>query len=163
MALPLPLMALAQATDAWVGPSMAFSLIVIAVVAVLSAIASAILVAGALKSSQNIGKEVAELRSELKPALDGIRDLTQSGTGLATRVEGEVQEIVRTSQRIRSEVDRGLRRAKHRLAEFDAVTEVVQEEFEETALDIAATLRTVRKGRGVIGRIRRLLRRGGRR
>jgi predicted nucleic acid-binding Zn-ribbon protein len=118
---------------------------------------------GALKSSQNIGKEVAELRSELKPALDGIRDLTQSGTGLATRVEGEVQEIVRTSQRIRSEVDRGLRRAKHRLAEFDAVTEVVQEEFEETALDIAATLRTVRKGRGVIGRIRRLLRRGGRR
>ncbi len=163
MTLPLPLMVLAQVTDTWVGPAIAYSLIVLAVVAIIVALVSGIFLAGAIKSSQTISREVSELRAELKPALDGIGSLTKTGTGLATRVEGEVQEIVRTSQRVRHEVDRGLRRAKHRLAEFDAVTEVVQEEFEETALDIAATLRTVRKGRGVIGRIRRLLRGRGRR
>ncbi len=124
---------------AWVGPTMAISLAVLALSFVVIAAMAAVIGTRTLRA----GRRVEE-------AADATR-------GLAVKVQDEVTELVRTSQRLRFEVDRGVRRAKRRLQDLDAVAEVVQEEIEETALDVAATLRTVRVGRGVLGRITRLL------
>ena len=44
-----------------------------------------------------------------------------------------------------------------RLEDLDALYEVVHEEVEETALDVAARVRSVRNGAGMVGRIRRWL------
>ncbi|MEK6597017.1 MAG: hypothetical protein AABY91_01690 [Gemmatimonadota bacterium] len=125
---------------AWVGPTMALSLAVVALSFAVIAIMAAV-----------IGSRTLRAGRRIEEAADATR-------GLAVKVQDEVTELVRTSQRLRFEVDRGVRRAKRRLQDLDAVAEVVQEEIEETALDVAATLRTVRVGRGVLGRITRLLR-----
>ncbi len=125
---------------AWVGPTMAISLAVVALSFAVIAIMAAV-----------IGSRTLRAGRRIEEAADATR-------GLAVKVQDEVTELVRTSQRLRFEVDRGVRRAKRRLQDLDAVAEVVQEEIEETALDVAATLRTVRVGGGVLGRITRLLR-----
>lgn len=125
---------------AWVGPTMAVSLAVLALSFAVIAIMAAV-----------IGSRTLRAGRRIEEAADATR-------GLAAKVQDEVTELVRTSQRLRFEVDRGVRKAKRRLQDLDAVAEVVQEEIEETALDVAATLRTVRVGRGVLGRITRLLR-----
>lgn len=125
---------------AWVGPTMAISLAVVALSFAVIAVMAAV-----------IGSRTLRAGRRIEEAADATR-------GLAVKVQDEVTELVRTSQRLRFEVDRGVRRAKRRLQDLDAVAEVVQEEIEETALDVAATLRTVRTGRGVLGRITRLLR-----
>ena len=125
---------------AWVGPTMAISLAVVALSFAVIAIMAAV-----------IGSRTLRAGRRIEEAADATR-------GLAVKVQDEVTELVRTSQRLRFEVDRGVRKATRRLQDLDAVAEVVQEEIEETALDVAATLRTVRVGRGVLGRITRLLR-----
>jgi len=152
----LPLLAIVQAS--WVGPTMAISLVVIALA--FAVIAAVVAMAGrkAADAAEGLRGEVAEIRREVRPAVEGVRAMADSGRGIAERVENEVGEVIRTSQRVRHDVERGVRKARRRLQDFDAVVEVVQEEVEETALDVAATLRTVRRGKGMIGRIRRLIR-----
>jgi type VI protein secretion system component VasK len=124
----------------WVGPTVAIALVVVAVACAVMATVAVV-----------VGTRTFRAGRRIEEAADATR-------GLAVKVQDEVTELVRTSQRLRFEVDRGVRRAKRRLQDLDAVAEVVQEEIEETALDVAATLRTVRVGRGVLGRITRLLR-----
>jgi hypothetical protein len=46
---------------------------------------------------------------------------------------------------------------ENRLADLDSLYSVVHDEVEDTALDVAAALRTVRRGNGMLGRVRRLL------
>ena len=125
---------------AWVGPTMALSLLVIATSFLVIAIVAAVLGVKALRAGRRI-----------EAAADATR-------GIVVKLQDEVGEVIRTSQRIRFQVDRGVQRTQRRLEDLDAVVEVVQEELEETALDVAATLRTVRTGSGVLGRITRLLR-----
>jgi hypothetical protein len=52
---------------------------------------------------------------------------------------------------------RGADRIQTRLADLETLYDVVHEEVEETALDVASALRTVRTGSGVVARLRRLL------
>jgi methyl-accepting chemotaxis protein len=89
--------------------------------------------------------------------------MAEEAKGLASRLNVEANEVIRTSSEIRHDVRRGVERVRERLEDLDALAEVMQEELEETALDVAARVRTVRTGAGIIGRIRRLLVRGGRR
>jgi hypothetical protein len=89
--------------------------------------------------------------------------MSDEAKGLASRLNVEAHEVIRTSSEIRHDVRRGVDRVRERLEDLDALAEVMQEELEETALDVAARVRSVRTGAGVIGRIRRLLGRGGRR
>lgn len=124
----------------WVGPTVAIALVV---VAVACAVVATVVVA--------VGTRTFRAGRRIEEAAEATH-------GLVSKVHDEVTELVRTSQRLRFEVDRGVRKATRRLQDLDAVAEVVQEEIEETALDVAATLRTVRVGRGVLGRITRLLR-----
>ena len=51
----------------------------------------------------------------------------------------------------------GVRQVKVKLRDLDALYEVVHEEVEDTALDVAATLRSVRAGAGMVGKSRRWL------
>jgi hypothetical protein len=66
----------------------------------------------------------------------------------------EAEQLARASRRLREALG-------ERLADLDAVYEVLEGEIEETALDVATTLRTFRTGHGWYARMRRLM--GGRR
>lgn len=117
---------------AWVGVVSAVSLAVIA----LAALAVA---AAALASALGIRRVVRSLEQLAGPAITDVRQM------IAT-IKGEADALVGTSRDVREKIVRAADAAEARLADLDALVEVVQEEVEDTAIDLAATLRKVRRG-----------------
>lgn len=141
----------------WIGPTMAISLALIAACFLGIAAVVAIMLREAVERGQSLAKEFAELRKELSPTLQALNRLGTGGAEVVELAQEEVREIIYTTRRLRKDVEKSVTRARRRLADFEAVVEVVQEEVEETALDLGAALRTVRTGTGFIGRLRRLV------
>ncbi|MES2123787.1 MAG: hypothetical protein V4503_03770 [Gemmatimonadota bacterium] len=143
--------------NGWVGPTVAISLVIIALCFLGIATAVYLAMREAVERGQSLAKELAELRRELTPTLHALNRLGEGGAEVFELAQEEVREIVHVSRRIRRDVEKTADRTRRRLADFEAVIEVVQEEVEETALDFGAALRTVRKGSGMIGQLRRLV------
>jgi uncharacterized protein YoxC len=141
----------------WVGPISAVSLVIIALA--FAAIATAAVMI-ARKASTEIGQlsdELAKLRGELSPALQAMRRVADAGADLSGDIREEVDEYLVVSRGVRKDLQVGLRKFKGKLQDLDALYEVLHEEVDDTALDVAAGLRTVRNGAGMVGRIRRWL------
>ena len=138
---------------AWIGPTVAISLVVIALAFAAIGAAVALLARAALR-------EVRELREEVAPALSAVRRITDAGADLSGDIKQELQEYLATSRAVRQDLERGVYQVKSRLADLDALYEVLHEEVEDTALDVAARVRSVRNGAGMVSRIRRWLVRG---
>jgi hypothetical protein len=137
----------------WIGPTVAISLVVIALAFAAIGVAVILLARTAIR-------EVRELREELAPAISAVRRITDAGADLSGDIKQEVQEYLATSRAVRQDLERGVYQVKSRLADLDALYEVVHEEVEDTALDVAARVRAVRNGAGMVSRIRRWLVRG---
>lgn len=144
----------------WVGPTAALSLVVIA-------LAFAAIAAGSVLLAQAVRKEIAELsdklesiRGDLHDAMHAVRRVAETGEELSVKLKEEVQHYLTTSRAIRHDLERGVRQVKSRLADLDALYEVVHDEVEDTALDVAAKVRSVRQGTSMVGRLRRWLVRG---
>jgi uncharacterized protein YoxC len=137
----------------WIGPTMAISLVVIALA--FAAIGVAVVL-----MARSATREIRELRAEVAPALSAVRRMTEAGAELSGDIKDEIQEYLATSRAVREDLERGVFQVKSRLADLDALYEVVHEEVEETALDVAARVRSVRNGAGMVSRIRRWLVRG---
>lgn len=141
----------------WIGPTIALSSLVLAICAVGVAITLLLAIREAAERSTSLARELAELRSELTPTLKALARLGDDGADIAEMAKHEVAELVHTSHQFRKDLARGIRRAQKRLADFEAVVEVVQEEVEETALDVTTMLQTARTGAGMLGQLRRLV------
>jgi hypothetical protein len=141
----------------WVGPTMAISLVVIALAFV--AIALVVLLGGkaAAKAARGVSEEIAELRRELAPTIQSINRLSDSVADLSGDARKEITAFLRLSRQLRRAIVRGVRRVRGRLEEADALYEVVSGEVEDTALDVAAKLRTLRSGASALSRIKRFL------
>ncbi|HKP29833.1 MAG TPA: hypothetical protein VJU15_10540 [Gemmatimonadales bacterium] len=148
---------------AWVGPTMAIALVIIALSFIVIAAVAAVVGREAAQALDTLSKEVGELREELQPTLRSVRAMSEEAQSLASQLKTEANEVIRTSSEIRHDVRRGVDRVRERLEDLDALAEVMQDELEDTALDVASRVRSIRTGAGIIGRIRRLLVRGGRR
>jgi len=140
-------------TGSWVGPTMAISLVVIALAFLVIAAGVALLARQAALEMRQLSRVIESLRAELSPALHAVQVFSGEGERLATLVSNETEEIVSASRALRE----GLR---ERITSLEAVYEVLAEEVEETALEAAVTLRTFRTGASWFGMIRRLLRLG---
>ncbi len=132
---------------------MAISLVVIALA--FAAIGVAVVL-----MARSATREIRELREEVAPALAAVRRITDAGADLSGDIKEEIREYLATSRAVREDLARGVFQVKSRLADLDALYEVVHEEVEETALDVAARVRSVRNGVGMVSRIRRWLVRG---
>lgn len=142
----------------WIAPTVALSLVVIAI-AIAAGIAMMYLALSEAKEhGESLAKEVARLRADLAPTLDAVKRLGEKGIDVADMAQQEAKQIIDTTRRIRYDVERGVKRAKRRLADFEAVVEVAQEEIEATVVDVSAALQTARAGVGVISQLRRLVR-----
>jgi len=141
----------------WVGPTVAISLLVIALCVLGVVIGALIALREGIERGESLAREVGELRRELTPALQALGRLGKEGAEIADMAKEEVREIVYTARRLRKDVEKGIVRTRHRLADFEAVVDVVQGEFEETALDVTSALHTVRTGGGMLGQLRRLI------
>lgn len=129
----------------WVGVVTALSLVIIAL-AVIAVAAACVAAALALREVMRL------IHAFAGPALADIRELV--GT-----IRTEVDGWTGTSQELRERVSLATDQAQKRLAELDALVEVVQDEVESVALDVAGTLRTLRRGVGFFDWGRRAIKR----
>jgi hypothetical protein len=142
----------------WVGPAVAISLILIAAAYVVIGFVVVMAAREAVEHSKVLGREIRQLRTDLAPALDAVRQLGEKGASVVQMAETETAEIVAATRQIRTDIQRGVARAKLRLADFEATVAVVQEEIDATVIDVSGALETARAGAGMIGQFRRLIR-----
>lgn len=135
----------------WVGTTVALSLLVIALAFVVMAAVAAISARQALRKVNQLSGVVESLRADLAPAVQSVKQLSGEGTRLAGLVSTEAEELVKATRRLRLGVE-------ERVANLQAIYEVLEEEVEETAIDVSVTLRRFRQGTGWFALARRLLR-----
>lgn len=155
----LLILALLQAVGGpgWVGPVVAVSLLVVALAFLGIAVGILVVASRLIEPVSQLSRVIQSLQDDLAGALKGIRQVTEQSQDLLSVVRNEAGAFAHTSRRLRRQVLRGAERIQTRLSDLETLYDVVHEEVEETALDVAAALRTVRTGSGVLGRIRRLL------
>lgn len=95
------------------------------------------------------------LDREARPALQAARVLFEDASRTVTVVRAEVEEVTGSARELRQRVTRAVRSADERLRDLEALLDVVQYEVEETALDIAAALRTTRRSASLLGAVKR--------
>ncbi len=131
---------------AWVAVVAAISLAILALAAIAIAVSS---VAAAL----GVRAFLRVLRDLAGPAVGDVRQLVGS-------IRTEADSLVGTSRELRERIVKAADAAQTRLADLDALFEVVQEEVESTVLDAAASVRMVRRGLALVDWGRRALKRG---
>ena len=89
--------------------------------------------------------------------LAGARRLSDQGQDMLVLLRQEIGAFAQTSRRIRRKLVRGVDNIEAKLTDLETLYELVHEEVEDTALDVAAALRTSREGNGMLGRVRRMI------
>ena len=130
----------------WVAVVTGISLAVLALSAIAIALSSVVAALG-VRAFLRVLEHLAG------PALSDLRRLV-------TTIRAEAEGVAETSRDLRGRIVRAADAAQARLADLDALFQVVHEEVESAALDVAATLRTMRRGLSVVEWGRRALRRG---
>lgn len=97
------------------------------------------------------------------PAIRSFRTLIDDASAVVATVKSEVDGLADTSKGIRKRAERTAISIEDRLRDIEALVDVVQEEVEDTVLDVAAALRTTRRGGKLFKRMKRALLRRGRR
>jgi len=157
--LMLFLQAVPEATPGWVGPTVAISVAIVAIACVIAFVAVAFSAIALEKRLDTMSENLGGLRQDLAGVLDGARRVTQEGEALVELVRDEGEAYVATSRRFRKRLDAGIDRISTRMADLDALYEVVHEEVEESALRFASALRTARLSTGIIAKVLRRRRR----
>jgi biopolymer transport protein ExbB/TolQ len=97
------------------------------------------------------------LEREGIPGLVAARGALEDIGQVVRSVRAEVDGVVETSRELRGSVEDMAASLADRVREIEAVLDVLQEELEETVLDLAAVLRTARRGGSVIRAVKRAL------
>jgi len=145
----------------WTDVVTALSTAIIAILLALPALASFLLFRELRKAVKALEGFSETIQKEVIPAIQSAKGIVEQATQVAGTVKGEVQAIVETSRDLRARVHRAADAAEIRLTDLETLLDVVYEEVEDTALDVASALRTTRRGAGMISRLKRaFLRRG---
>jgi hypothetical protein len=142
----------------WIGPVVAISLLVIAISFVIICYVVVTAAAQAAEHGMSLGRELGQLRTELTPTLEAVKRLSEKGSSVVDLAEAEAREIVSTTRQLRADVKRGIKRAKQRLADFDATIEVVQEQVDSAVVEVGEMIETARASVGMIHQLRRMVR-----
>ncbi len=90
----------------------------------------------------------------LKKIVGQVSDSTKSIVGETQHVvktlRGEIEGIVETSEDIRDRVTSAVDAAEDRLLDLEALLDVAHAELEDTVLDVAAAVRTTRRGSAIL-------------
>jgi len=141
----------------WIGPTIAISLLLIALCTVGLTLVALIVFREFQQGAKGLTGELHELRGELAPMIRALNRFGEAGGEVVDIARQEIREVVAASQDLRSDIRRARRRAGRRLADLDAFVEVMQEEIEENGIAAATALRKIRAGGGVAGQVGRML------
>ncbi|HEY2804572.1 MAG TPA: hypothetical protein VGI92_01815 [Gemmatimonadales bacterium] len=129
----------------WIGPTIALSLVVIA-------FSCATLGGTMVYVVLSAHRQLERLQQKLHKITDDAHQITG-------RVKGEIEGFATLSAETRMKLQRGIDSVEGRLQDLDALVEVLQEEAQDTALEVAAFMRTARQAGGVLGVARRAFQR----
>jgi len=141
----------------WVGPTAAISLVVIAVSMVGAAAVLAYAGLRIVAETRKLSTMIQGYQEDVAQGLAGARRLLDQGQDVMVLLRQEIGAFTQTSRRIRRKLVRGVDSIEDKLADLETLYQLVHEEVEDTALDVAAALRTSREGNGMLGRVRRLI------
>jgi uncharacterized protein YoxC len=147
----------AGASPEWVGPTVAISLAVLALSFLGLAVAVAVVAFKVAGQVRKVSTLVDGLQDDVARTLKTVRRLTEQAQDIMVLVRHEAGAFAQTARRIRRKTVRAVDRIEMKLEELETLYEVVHDEVEGAALDAAAALRSVRRGNGMLGRVRRLL------
>jgi uncharacterized protein YoxC len=147
----------AGASPEWVGPTVAISLAVIALSFLGIAVALGVAALKIAGQTKKLGTLVDGLQDDVARTLKTVRGLTEQAQDVMLVVRQETGAFAQTARRLRRKTERGVDRVEMKLEELETLYDVVRDEVEGAALDMAAALRSVRRGNGMLGRVRRLL------
>ncbi|HVQ47542.1 MAG TPA: hypothetical protein VMS62_11970 [Gemmatimonadales bacterium] len=152
-------LALAQVgvTQEWVGPVAAISLAVLALSFLGLAVAVAVVAFKLAGQVRKVSTLVDGLQDDVARTLKSLRRLTEQGQDLMVLVRHEAGAFAQTARGLRRKTIRAADRIEVKLEELETLYDVVHDEVEGAALDAAAALRSVRRGNGMLGRVRRFL------
>jgi hypothetical protein len=136
---------------------MAISLAIIAAATLGVAVVAGIAALRLAGQVQKVGTLIDGLQDDLRQTLTTVRRLTEQGQDLVVLLRHEAGAYAQTGRRIRRKMVRGVDRMESKLADLETLYDLVHDEVEDTALDVAAALRSARAGNGMLGRVRRLL------
>jgi hypothetical protein len=144
-------------TPDWVGPTVAISLAVLALSFLGMAVAVGLAALRVAGQARKVGVLVDGLQDDVAQALKAVRRLTEQGQDLMVLVRHEAGAFAQTGRQLRRKVMKGTDRLELKLQDLETLYDVVHGEVEDTALDVAAALRSVRRGNGMLGQVRRML------
>jgi hypothetical protein len=130
---------------AWVAPTIAIALVVIA---------ACLLVMGGVALAIGLG-----LRSRSRALGAQLTAVTTDARALLGRLKHEIEGYVDLSAATRVKLKGAMAAVETRLEALDTLADVLQEEVEDTALSAATFMRTVRRSGSLIGVARRAFKR----
>lgn len=95
-----------------------------------------------------------------QPVLQAARAVAEDAGKIVSQLRGEVEQVVAASRALRVRVSGAAESLDDRARDLEAVLDILQDEVEETALDVAAALRATRRGTTVIRAVKRAFLRG---
>ena len=90
-----------------------------------------------------------------QPLLQTARSVAEDAGKIVSQLRGEVEQIVATSRDLRTRAGGAAISLEERARDLEAVLDILQDEVEDTALDVAAALRATRRGTSVIRAVKR--------
>lgn len=147
----------AATTPAWVGPTVAISLAILALAFLGLAIAVGVAALKLAGQVRKVGTMVDGLQDDVARTLKSVRSLTEQGQDIMLLIRHEAGAFAQTARRLRRKTVTAADRIEIKMEELETLYDVVHDEIEGAALDMAAALRSVRRGNGMLGRVRRLL------
>jgi len=144
-------------TPEWVGPTVAISLAVLALSFLALAIAVGIAAFKLASEIRKVGAMIDGLQDDVARTLRSVRRLTEQAQDVMVLVRHETGAFAQTARRLRRKTVRAVDRIEGKLQDLETLYDVVHDEVEGTALDLAAALRSLRRGNGMLGRVRRIL------
>ncbi len=147
----------------WTAVLTALSTAVMAVAVLAFSLALAFTLRRMMELSRNVERLVETLDRDARPALDAVRRTADEASRMAILVRDEVEGFTGTSKQLRSRIERTAGALEERFVEFETLLDLLQDEVEDTVLDVAAAMRTARRGTGLLRSVRRAFLRRGRR
>ena len=102
---------------------------------------------------------VVTIMKQVKNLKEHLAKVSKETRAVADRLKGEVEGFAELSSEARGKVRVAIDSIESRVKDIDALVEVLHEEAEETALDVAAFVRTARHAGGVLGTAKKMMRR----
>lgn len=96
------------------------------------------------------------LERDSRPLLENARLVVSEASQIASKLRLEIDGVIETSQDIRGRVKNAVDATEDRLLDLEALLDVLQEEMEDTVLDVAAAVRTTRRGSAVFRTMKRV-------